>query len=60
MRSLFSLFTEFSLRFRLLILALVIIFIILGVAAVTQLQQELLPSIAFPQTVILALSLILI
>lgn len=54
MRSLFSLFTEFSLRFRALILALVIIFIILGVVAVTQLQQELLPSIAFPQTVILA------
>ncbi len=54
MKSLFSLFTEFSLRFRAIILALVVVFVVLGVIAVTQLQQELLPSIAFPQTVILA------
>ncbi|MBI5669272.1 MAG: efflux RND transporter permease subunit [Chloroflexi bacterium] len=54
MKALFSLFTRLSLRFYVLTLVLVIAFLALGVVAVTQLQQELLPSIAFPQTVILA------
>ncbi|NWG15660.1 MAG: efflux RND transporter permease subunit [Chloroflexi bacterium] len=53
MKSLFSLFTRLSLRFYIVTLVLVIIFVALGVVAVTQLQQELLPPIEFPQTVIL-------
>lgn len=54
MKALFSLFTRLSLRFYVITLALVVAFLALGLVAVTQLQQELLPSIAFPQTVILA------
>ncbi len=54
MKSLFSLFTRLSLRFYVVTLALVVIFLVLGVVAVTQLQQELLPSISLPQTIILA------
>ena len=53
MKSLFSLFTRLSLRFYIITLVLVVIFVALGVVAITQLQQELLPPIEFPQTVIL-------
>lgn len=53
MKSLFSLFTRLSLRFYVVTLVLVAVFVALGVIAVTQLQQELLPPIEFPQTVIL-------
>ncbi|MBZ0275435.1 MAG: efflux RND transporter permease subunit, partial [Anaerolineae bacterium] len=54
MKSLFGLFTNLSLRFRAVTLVLVVTFMALGVIAVTQLKQELIPSIEFPTTVILA------
>jgi len=53
MKSFFRLITRLSLRFRLITLALVVVVSVLGVIAVTQLKQELLPSVSFPQTVIL-------
>ncbi len=54
MKSLFSQITTFALRFRLLTLALVVLVTITGIIAITQLKQELIPSIEFPQTIILA------
>ncbi len=54
MKSLFSGLTAISLRFRAVTLALVILLSIAGVYAVTQLKQELIPSVEFPQTIILA------
>ena len=54
MKSLFSGFTALSLRFRVVTLALVILLSVAGVYAVTQLKQELIPSVEFPQTIILA------
>jgi multidrug efflux pump subunit AcrB len=53
MKSFFSLLTNLSVRFRVVTLALVIAVIVLGVVAITQLKQELLPPIEFPQTIIL-------
>jgi multidrug efflux pump subunit AcrB len=53
MKSFFTLLTRLSLRFRYITLAVVIAVSLLGVVAVTQLKQELLPSVSFPQTVIL-------
>ncbi len=54
MKSLFSGLTALSLRFRVVTLALVILLSVAGVYAVTQLKQELIPSVEFPQTIILA------
>jgi multidrug efflux pump subunit AcrB len=54
MKSFFTLLTRLSLRFRVITLTLMVILLILGVIAVTQLKQELLPSISFPQTIILS------
>ncbi|MBZ0284857.1 MAG: efflux RND transporter permease subunit [Anaerolineae bacterium] len=53
MKSFFTLLTRLSLRFRAVTLALMVVVSVLGLIAVTQLKQELLPSIEFPQTVIL-------
>jgi len=54
MKSLFSGLTALSLRFRAVTLALVILLSIAGVVAVTQMRQELIPGVEFPQTIILA------
>lgn len=54
MKSLFNFLTVMSLRFRAVTLALVVAVIVLGVISWTELQQELLPPIEFPQTIILA------
>lgn len=53
MKSFFTLLTRLSLRFQIIVLALVVAASVLGVVAVTQLKQELLPSISVPQTFIL-------
>jgi multidrug efflux pump subunit AcrB len=53
MKSFFALLTRLSLRFRAITLGLMAVLSVLGVIAITQLKQELLPSVAFPQTVIL-------
>jgi multidrug efflux pump subunit AcrB len=53
MKSLFTAITRLSLKYRAITLALVILVSVLGVVSVTQLKQELLPSIALPQSVIL-------
>lgn len=53
MKSFFGLLTNLSLRFRLITMVLVIAVIVLGVISITQLKQELLPPIEFPQTIIL-------
>src|SRR5690349_862802 len=53
MKSFFSLLTNLSLRFRPITIVLVIAIIVLGVVSITQLKQELLPPIEFPQTIIL-------
>ncbi|MBN1966186.1 MAG: efflux RND transporter permease subunit, partial [Anaerolineae bacterium] len=54
MKSLFSWITRLSVRFRYVTLVIAAIVAVLGVVAVTQLQQELLPPIEVPQSVILA------
>lgn len=54
MKAFFNLLTSLSLRFRVVTLVLVAAVIVLGVIAATQLKQELLPPIEFPQTIILA------
>lgn len=54
MKSFFTLFTKLSLRFRFVTLALMVVLSVLGVIGITQLKQELLPSVSFPQTVILS------
>jgi len=53
MKAFFTLLTRLSLRFRAVTLGLMVVVSVLGIIAVTQLKQELLPSIEFPQTVIL-------
>ncbi|MCB9459787.1 MAG: efflux RND transporter permease subunit [Anaerolineaceae bacterium] len=54
MRWLFDLITRLSVRFRLVTFALVILLMVLGGVAASELQQELLPPVEFPQTIILA------
>ena len=54
MKSLFSGLTTLALRFRAITLALVVLVSVAGIIAVTQLKQELIPSVEFPQTIILA------
>lgn len=54
MKWILNVITSLSLRFRFLTLALTIVFLILGVVAATELNQELLPPIDLPQTIILA------
>src|SRR5664279_2310305 len=54
MKSLFSRLTTLALRFRAVTLALVVLISIAGIIAITQLKQELIPSVEFPQTIILA------
>lgn len=54
MKYIFNLMTTISLRFRLLTVLLVIALLVLGGVAASQLNQELLPPIEFPQTIILA------
>ncbi|MEO8608533.1 MAG: efflux RND transporter permease subunit [Chloroflexota bacterium] len=53
MKSFFTLITRLSLQFRIVTLALMVVVSALGVVAITKLKQELLPSVSFPQTVIL-------
>lgn len=53
MKSLFTRLTQLSLRYWIATLALMLVLVVLGVVGITQLKQELLPSIEFPQTVIL-------
>jgi len=54
MRSFFNLLTQIALRFRAITLAIDVLIMSLGVIAVAELKQELLPPIEFPQTIILA------
>ncbi len=54
MKSFFASVTRLSLRMRYVTLLLCVIIAVLGVTAVSQLQLELIPDIAFPQTIILA------
>ncbi len=54
MRSFFNLLTQVALRFRGITLAIVALIMSLGVIAASELKQELLPPIEFPQTIILA------
>ena len=54
MKSLFSSITSLSVRFRFVTLAIAAIVSVAGIVAVTQLRQELIPSIEFPQTIVLA------
>ncbi len=54
MKYLFSQLTALSLRFRAVTLVLVVLVSIAGIIAVTQLKQELIPSVQFPQTIVLA------
>jgi multidrug efflux pump subunit AcrB len=54
MRSFFHAVTHVSLRFRAVTLTLVVVVLSLGAVAGSQLKQELLPPIEFPQTFILA------
>lgn len=54
MKSFFSWLTGLSLRFRAVTLILAVVVTVLGLIATSQLQQELLPPIEFPQTIILA------
>lgn len=54
MRAVFDLITRVALRLRYLTIAGVIAVVVLGAVAGTELQQELIPPIEFPQTIILA------
>lgn len=54
MKFIFNLLTTISLRFRWLTVALVVILLVLGGVAASELNQELLPPIEFPQTIVLA------
>ncbi len=54
MRAFFNLLTTTALRFRYVTLVLVGLVLLAGGTAVTQLNQELLPPIEFPQTIVLA------
>jgi multidrug efflux pump subunit AcrB len=53
MKSIFTWLTQISLRFWMATLVLMLLLVTLGAVGITQLKQELLPSIEFPQTVIL-------
>jgi len=50
----FNAVTDASIRFKWLTIALAVILIVAGAGAVGQLKQELIPSIEFPQTILLA------
>ena len=54
MKSFFGAITALSLRFRWVTLLIAALVSIAGIAAITQLRQELIPSVEFPQTIILA------
>ncbi|MBE2181948.1 MAG: efflux RND transporter permease subunit [Anaerolineae bacterium] len=54
MKAFFTRITALSLRFRWITLIIAAVISIAGVIAVTQLRQELIPSVEFPQTIILA------
>lgn len=54
MKTLFDWITRAALRFRAITLSVVVLVMILGVTAATQLQQELLPPVEFPQTIVFA------
>ncbi|PJF41028.1 MAG: hypothetical protein CUN54_03070 [Phototrophicales bacterium] len=54
MKSFFSAITRLSIKFRFITLLFVVAAIALGGIAVTDLQQELIPPIEFPQTIVLA------
>ncbi len=54
MKAFFNVLTTLSLRFRVVTISLTVVLMILGVVAVTELNQELLPPIDVPQTIILA------
>ncbi len=53
MRSFFDILTRMALRFRAITLAIVVVVMILGGVAATELQQELLPPLEFPQSFVL-------
>lgn len=53
MKAFFNFITTLTVRFRWITIALVVVMMGLGATSATQLNQELLPPIAFPQTVIL-------
>ncbi len=53
MRSFFNFLTEIALRFRVITLIVVTAIMIMGGVAATELQQELLPPIEFPQSFVL-------
>ena len=54
MKSFFSRVTTLALRFRWITLGLAVLVSITGIIAIGQLKQELIPSVEFPQTIILA------
>ena len=54
MRFFFNMITSLALRFRALTLALVGLLLVLGIVSATSLNQELLPPVEFPQTIVLA------
>lgn len=56
LEKIFDFITRGSLRFRWITILITIVVLAAGVFAVTQLKQELIPSIEFPQTVVLALN----
>lgn len=53
MRSFFDFLTRIALRFRAITLSIVVVVMILGGVAATELQQELLPPLEFPQSFVL-------
>ncbi len=54
MKAFFGAVTALSLRFRWVTLLLAALVSVAGVAAISQMRQELIPSVSFPQTIILA------
>ncbi len=54
MKSLFNQITALSLRFRGITILLSLLISVIGIIAITQLKQELIPGIEFPQTIILS------
>lgn len=54
MKALFNVLTVLSVQFRVVTLALIVLILVLGGVAATELKQELLPPVEFPQTIILA------
>lgn len=54
MKGIFSWITTVSLRFRAVTIALMAAISVLGIIAITQLRQELIPAVEFPQTIILS------